>query len=277
MKISKNKFTQFLFFFILFFCSIFNAGNTNIYIQVNCIFVILLFLFCIRDKNYKRHLIYFIDHNKKQLIFFLIFIIYLIFQILPLPLEFLEVFSKKKFLLLSKLEGIESYHPISFNPSNSYFQIINYLSIFIIVLILKMIFYNENHFYRLCYFLSCLGAFHAFVAVVLYFNGNQDIFIIKNSYYQLSATGFFFNRTVFSVFLLTCLISSLEYMKNVDFIKTSNQKKFFNKIYVRIFTVFITIGIICSFSKLGNFLMIVCVLYYLMMNYLSSSKKKKLF
>tara|TARA_B100000965_G_C19453486_1_gene696367 strand:- start:87 stop:1007 length:921 start_codon:yes stop_codon:yes gene_type:complete len=141
-----------------------------------------------------------------------------------------------------------------------------------------MIFYNERHIYRFYYFLTLLGAFHACLAVFLYLNGNPDIFFIDNSFYKTSSTGFFVNRTVFSIFLLLCLICALEYIRNIDLIKASKKKdNFFNKIYTRIFIIFITIGIITTFSKLGNFLMLITVFLYLIHNYFVQKNINKIF
>ena len=45
---------------------------------------------------------------------------------------------------------------------------------------------------------------------------------IDNNYYKKAATGFFINRTVFSVFLVFCLLGSLQYLKMYNF---NNKKK----------------------------------------------------
>ena len=42
----------------------------------------------------------------------------------------------------------------------------------------------------------------------------------------------------------------------IDRYQKNNTNNFFNKIYVRIFLLLITIGIITTFSRLGNFLFI---------------------
>ena len=68
MQISKNKKYQYSFFFILIIYTIFNGGNSNILIQINFILVSILFLFCLKDKNYNLHLINFIKYNKKSIL-----------------------------------------------------------------------------------------------------------------------------------------------------------------------------------------------------------------
>ena len=134
----------------------------------------------------------------------------------------------------------------------------------LVIFILKMIFYTDRHKLRFYLFLSIAGFISSVVAVIFYLNGNPDFLIFKNSYYKYASTGFFINRTVFSIFLLFSLISSLELLRNF----TANQKVlkndyFFTKLYVRLFIIFITVGIITTFSRIGNFLLLITILYYL--------------
>ena len=98
---------------------------------------------------------------------------------------------------------------------------------------------------------------------MLYLNGNPDFLILKNQFYKTSSTGFFVNRTVFAVFLLFSLISCLELLKsfNENKIKSKNDN-FFLKIYIRLFLLFITIGIITSYSRIGNFLLLITIIFY---------------
>ena len=176
MQLSKNKKYQYLFFSILSIYIIFNGGNTNLFIQLNFILISLFFLFCLKDKNYNLHFKNFYYSNKKSIFLYIIFLSYLIFQILPLPIEFLKFFSKEKYILLKNLNEI-SHSSISFSASNSFFQILNFSTLLLIVFILKMIFYTERHKYRFYFFLSIFGFFSSIIAVLFYLNGNPDIFI----------------------------------------------------------------------------------------------------
>ena len=56
MEISKNKKHQYLFFFILSIYTVFNGGNSNLLIQINFTLFSLLFLYCLKDRNYRSHL-----------------------------------------------------------------------------------------------------------------------------------------------------------------------------------------------------------------------------
>ncbi|MDC6475636.1 O-antigen ligase family protein [Candidatus Pelagibacter sp.] len=127
------------------------------------------------------------------------------------------------------------------------------------------------------YFLTLLGAVTSCVAVYLYLIGNPNFLFINNLSYKGSATGFFINRTAFSCFLVLCLFSGIEYLRNLEIFKNDTINNLFKKIYIRIFILLITIGIITSFSRLGNFLFISLIIIYLIKSLFFDEKKNKLF
>ena len=59
MNLSKNRKYQYLFFSIFSIVVIFNGGNSNLLMQLNFILFGLLFLMCLKDKNYNIHFEYF--------------------------------------------------------------------------------------------------------------------------------------------------------------------------------------------------------------------------
>ena len=273
MRISKNKKFQYTFFFILSNYIILNGGNSNLLIQLNFILVALFFLFCLNDKNYKAHFYIFYLNNNKSILFYLVFLLFLVFQILPLPIGLIEILSPEKYKFLNMINGISSSN-ISLSPSNSFFQLLNFSTLLLFVFLLNMIFYTERHKYRFYIYLSFAGFVSSLVAVLFYLYGNPDFLIFKNSYYKNASSGFFINRTVLSVFLLFCLVSSLELLKNLEINKIKlTTDNFFLKLYVRLFIIFITIGIITSFSRIGNFLLLVTVLLYILKEFFFSKKK----
>jgi O-antigen ligase len=139
-----------------------------------------------------------------------------------------------------------------------------------------MIFYTERHKNRFYLFLSIIGFLSSIIAITFYLNNNPDIFIIKNSYYKNASTGFFINRTVFAVFLLFSLISSLELLKNLN-VSAKKKDNFFLKIYIRLFVIFISIAIITSFSRIGNFLLLFTIFFYFINENLIKKNKNKSF
>ena len=157
MRISNNKKFQYLFFFILSICVIFNGGNSNLMSQIIFITFSSYFLICLKNKNYKMHLNAFYLNYKNSIFFYCIFLIYLLFQIVPLPINLLKIFSPEKFIYLSNIQEDIHYSSISLSPSNSFFQLLNFFSFLILVFIIKMVFYSDRHKKRLFIFISLIG------------------------------------------------------------------------------------------------------------------------
>ena len=275
MKIKKLY--RYIFLTLFTFMVIFNGGYSNISIQLNSIGISVLFLFLLRDKNYSKHLQKIFIQNKIAIYLFIIFLIFLIFQILPLPINFVQFASPIKYNLLINMEFEQNFTSISLDPSNSFFSFLNYFSLFLYLIIFKSIFYKTSHVMNFYYFLTLLGAVTSCVAVYLYLIGNPNFLFINNLAYKNSATGFFINRTVFSCFLVLCLLAGIEYLKNLNVFKKDSINDLFKKIYLRIFILLITIGIITSFSRLGNFLFISLIIIYLIKSLFFDEKKNKLF
>ena len=275
MSLTKNKLHQLFFYILIALMLIFNGGNYDIYAQFNFIFVSILFLVCQRDINYKSHIKKFFLDNKKILFIYFIFLIYLIFQIIPLPMEYLKIFSPTKYKLLFNLDYKNNFSCISLDPNKSFFWLLNYFSLLLYVIIFKSIFYKQRHVLRFYFFLSLISFIASIVAVYFYLIGNPNFLFIINNNYPNAATGFFINRTVFACFLILGFIASLEYLNNINLKEKKRRDNFFIKIYVRLFLLFITIGIITSFSRLGNFLFLILILFYLIKFYLLKDNKNK--
>ena len=273
MHLSKNKKYQYSFFILILIYSVFNAGNSNLLIQVNFLLINFFYILCLRDKNYNLHFKYFVKENKKSIYFYIIFLFYLLFQILPLPINFLKIFSPEKYIYLITLDSDFKYSSISLAPSNSFFQLLNFCSLLILIFILKMIFHREQHKNRLYLFLSFIGFLSALIATFLYLSGNVNILSFKNYNNTGASTGFFVNRGVFSIFLLFCLISSLEYLGNFKNIKNN----FITSVYVRLFIIFIAIGLITTFSRIGNFLLLSTMLFYMINEIFIKKEKNNIF
>ena len=277
MLVKKGKFYKYIFLLILTLMTIFNGGNSNLFIQFNFIIVSIYFLFFIKKKNYLAELKYIFYYNKISIYLFFLFIGFLIFQSIPLPSEWIKVLSPQKYDLLNKLEFSGNLHSISLSPTNSFFGILNYVTLFLFLIIFKILFNKKKDIFIFYFFLISLGAFAASVAIYFYLIGNPDFLIIKNNAYKSSATGFFINRTVFSCFLVLCFYCGIEYLKLIDNYLRDNTHNFFKKIYVRIFILLITIGIITTFSKLGNFLLVSVIIINIAQMLYLNDKKNKLF
>ena len=144
---------------------IFNGGNNNLYIQFNFIIISIFFLLFIREKNYLAHVRKILSTNKLAIKLYVLFISFLIFQTIPLPIEWLSFLSPEKYNFLNKLEFNGNFNSISLSPINSYFSLLNYLSIFLYLIIFKSLFYKKKYILEFYYFLAFLGAFASSVAI----------------------------------------------------------------------------------------------------------------
>ena len=272
MHLTKNRFYQSIFYILISFLIIFNGGNYDMYPQFNFVLVGSFFLYCFTDLNYKAHIKKFFFENKKIVLIYIVFLSYLIFQIIPFQQELIKFLSPSKYEILLNLD-YNNFSSISLDPSKTYHNLLNYISLILFLIIFKTIFYKERHILNFYYFLVISGFFTSIVAVYFYLIGNPDFLFISNDSYKNSATGFFINRTVFSCFLNLCFLAGLEYLSLIDIIKYKKKDSYFTKIYLRIFLLFITIGIITSFSRIGNFLFLTVIILYLINQFFLKDKK----
>jgi len=272
MHLTKNRFYQSIFYILISFLIIFNGGNYDMYPQFNFVLVGSFFLYCFTDLNYKAHIKKFFFENKKIVLIYIVFLSYLIFQIIPFQQELIKFLSPSKYEILLNLD-YNNFSSISLDPSKTYHNLLNYISLILFLIIFKTIFYKERHILNFYYFLVISGFFTSIVAVYFYLIGNPDFLFISNDSYKNSATGFFINRTVFSCFLNLCFLAGLEYLSLIDIIKYKKKDNYFTKIYLRIFLLFITIGIITSFSRIGNFLFLTVIILYLINQFFLKDKK----
>ena len=268
--LSINQIYQIFFCLILFFGTLFNGSNSYLLIKINFIFLLTFFSYLMFKKKFKKNLLHLYKKNKKTFYFFITFIIYLIFQIVPLPNFFLGFISENSFNFYKNI-NLSNYNSISLNIYFSSHEIINYLNIFLIVVLTNLIFYKKKHINRFLFYFSIMGFFHAFFAVFWLLNGNPDFIFKDTIYYSNSATGFFINRTNFSFFLVLTFLIGLQYLyfNNIKMIFKEDKFEIF---YVRFFLLFISIGIISTFSRLGNFYLLIIVLYYLLISIINTNK-----
>jgi len=264
MHLTVNKINQIIFFLIIFIGSIFNGSNLINFIFLNFFTLFIFFFYLLKNKNNLAKVKFIIKNNKFSFNIFIVFIIYIFLQIIPLPLHWLSFFSETYYNFLSKI-GLQKFHAISLNPQSTFFELLNYINIFIIILLTHLIFFKKNHINRYFFYLSIIGFIHAFFGVFIFLLGNPEFLFEKIVYYKSSSTGFFINRTNFAFFLILTFIGSLHFIFNNKFYKNelnNNNNINFNVFYVRFFLLFISIAIITSFSRLGNFYLLLILFFY---------------
>ena len=268
MFAKKNKSNQIFFFILIFFGSIFNGSNSDNLILINFFIFIIFFLKLLSNKNNFTLVKYIFNKNYKLVYLFLFLILYILLQSLPLPINWLKFFSNTYYDYLTNL-NLKNFYSISLNGTKSLIEAVNYINIFLIIIITQILFFKNKHYLRFLFFVVLVGFLHSFSAIFILLLGNPEFFLEKIVHYKSSATGFFINRSNFSFFLILTFICGIHYIF-IQYLKPfiDNSKKInFDLIYIRIFLVFITIGIIASLSRLGNFYLISCLLIYILFSF----------
>ena len=249
---------QNLFLLIVTICISLNASNSPLLIQLSSINFIILFLMCLKNNEVLEAIKENYINNKNFFIVFLLYVGYLIIQIIPLPLNWIEVIAPNNYAIYSSIKVDKELWSLSLDPSNSYFCIINSINFLIIFLIFPALFNRSKYLMKFLFFLCFLGFCHAVFATYWMLIGNPSNFLIEKVHYLHSSTGLFVNRSVFATFLLLCAFSGLFYIvvffqknkiTNFNFIEQVNSKI----IYIRVFIIFLSIGILTTWSRAVNF------------------------
>ena len=163
MVLSKNT-LQNLFLFVLTICVSFNASNNNLLVQITSINFTILFLLSLKNNEISQAVKMNYKNNKKFFITFSIYIIYLIIQIVPLPLTWIEIIAPNNYEIYTSIKINKEFWSLSIDPSNSYFKILNWINFLIIFLIFPVLFNRSQYLMKFLFFLCCLGFLHAIFA-----------------------------------------------------------------------------------------------------------------
>ena len=128
----KKAILQNLFLLVVTLCVSINASNSNLLIQFSSINFIIFFFLCLKNKEILEAIRKNYISNKLFFIIFFIYIGYLVFQIIPLPLNWIEIIAPANYALYSSIKIDQKFWSLSLDPSNSYFRILNCINFFII-------------------------------------------------------------------------------------------------------------------------------------------------
>ena len=274
MLLSKNTLQSF-FLIILAITVSLNASINPLLIQVSSISFIVFFLFCLKNNETSESIKINYINNKSFFLIFIIYLSYLVFKIIPLPLNWIEVMAPNNYDLYSSVKVDKEFWSLSIDPSNSYFSILNCINYLIIFLTFPSLFNRSKYLMKFLFFMCVLGFIHSIFATYWMLNGNPSNFLIEKIHYLNASTGLFVNRSVFGTFLFLCSFSGLYYIviffqKNkiltFNFIEQISSKIFF----IRIFIIFLSIGILTTWSRVANFsyvLILFTFLFYSKINF----------
>ena len=276
MLLNKNT-LQNLFLIILTITVSLNASINPIMVQISSISFIIFFLFCLKNVEILERIRKNYVNNKIFFILFFIYVSYLIIQIIPLPLSLIEIIAPNNYNLYTSIKIDKELWSLSIDPSNSYFGILNCINFLIIFLTFPVLFNRSKYLMKFLFFLCVLGTCHAVFATYWMLVGNPSNFLIQKIHYLNASTGLFVNRSVFGTFLFLCAFSSLYYILvffqknqivNFNFEEQIKSKIFF----IRIFIIFISIGILTTWSRAANFSYVLILLSFLFYSKISFKK-----
>jgi len=275
--ILRKSILQNLFLITLAVTVSFNANINPILIQISSINFIILFFLCLKNDEINEKIKENYLNNKFFFIFFFIYLGYLILKIVPLPLSLIELLAPNNYILYTSVKIDKELWSLSINPTNSFFGILNCINFFIIFLIFPVLFNRSQYLMKFLFFLCVLGFCHAIFATYWMLIGNPSNFFIEKIHYLNASTGLFVNRSIFGTFLFLCAFSGLYYIviyfqKNqITNFTFKDQLK--NKIFfVRIFIIFLSIGILTTWSRAANFSYILILLSFLFYSKISFKK-----
>ena len=273
MFLRKNT-LQNLFLIILAVTVSFNASINPLLTQTSSIGFIIFFLLCLKNTRVLERIIKNYIDNKIFFILFFIYIGYLIFQIVPLPLDFIKIIAPNNYNLYNSIQIDKQLWSLSVDPSNSYFGILNCINALIIFLTFPVLFNRSKYLMKFLFFLCVLGFIHAIFATYWMLIGNPSNFLIEKIHYLNASTGLFVNRAVLGTFLVLCAFSSLYYIViffhknkvvNFNLVEQIKSKVFF----VRIFIIFLSLGILTTWSRAVNLSYVLILISFLLYSKIS--------
>ncbi len=275
--ILKKNVLQNLFLIILIVTLSFNASINPLLIQIASINFIILFFLCLKNDEIKERIKENYLNNKFFFIFFFVYLSYLVLKIIPFPLSLIEILAPNNYNLYTSIKIDKSLWSLSIDPASSFFGLLNCINFFIIFLIFPVLFNRSRYLMKFLFFLCVLGFCHAAFATYWMLIGNPSIFFIEKIHYLNASTGLFVNRSVFGTFLFLCAFSGLYYIviyfqknqiTNFTFAEQLKSKVFF----IRIFIIFLSIGILTTWSRAANFSYILILFSFLFYSKISFKK-----
>jgi len=188
----------------------------------------------------------------------IIFLIFLILQIIPLPSSILKILSPNSFDLYFQLYK-NKYFAISLSPQESFIYFFIFLSGFLIMSIISKIIHNKRDLRKVMKVIMWFAVFQSIFGMIVYlFDINQILFFYEKNHYLNSVTGTFINRNNFSFYLLISFIVSICYLELCKKYFFKNKKlDIFNFLLSELFLIrlailIIAIGILLTKSRAGN-------------------------
>ena len=162
-----------------------------------------------------------ITHNSKlQALYFVIpciFLLFILFQLLPLPAGLVKILSPKTYALRSalSLEPSASTFPLSFFPfltQIEFFKWLTLIGLFIFLLRWNSLEQNNRTINQLIIVVMMVGVLESLYGMFEFFSGHHHILHLDRSALISSVTGTFINRNYLAGYLLMIIPLSVGYL-----------------------------------------------------------------
>ncbi len=199
--------------------------------------------------------------SKAIIIILILWLIYIAFQCIPLPISLIEFLSPEAAYLHS-LSSIEvTTATLSVAPHLTVISLLKSISYFVIFLLTVLLVRRDKRLTWLAYTLVFSGLFQAFYGSIMLLSG-MDSLIFEKKYYMDVATGTFVNRNHLAGYLemtlavgIGLLISQLQDSTDVTWkqrLRSLFKWILSGKMLLRLYLVIMVIALVLTHSRMGN-------------------------
>ena len=198
--------------------------------------------------------------SKVIIVILIIWLVYIAFQCIPLPISLIQWLSPEAAYLHS-LSSIKSTATLSVAPHITAISLLKSISYLLIFLLTILLVRREKRLRWLAYTLVFSGLYQAFYGSLMLLSG-LDSLIFEKKYYMDVATGTFVNRNHLAGYLemtlaigIGLLISQLT--DSTDFTWKQRLRSIFKwllsgKMLLRLYLVIMVIALVLTHSRMGN-------------------------
>ena len=257
-----------VFILLTLFTTIFQGGN-NLIIIILFNIVLVIFYKYLNISNLK-------DHTLLKWLF-CIFLSYLIIQNIPLPNFIGHKLSLENYEVYKDIYQKNFFH-ISLSLENSIRGFLIFSSSFLILLIIPSLINNKRALNNSLKAILIFSIFQSIFGILIYvLDINQILFFYKKTHYFESVTGTFINRNNFSLFLVISFIISIYYLNFykkyfLQSFKTTYAFLLSDLFLIRLGILIISIGIILTKSRAGNFTFLIILICIAVHDYIKYKK-----
>jgi len=199
--------------------------------------------------------------SKAIIIILMLWLVYIAFQCIPLPISVIELLSPEAAHLHS-LASIEvTTATLSVAPHLTVISLLKSISYFVIFLLTVLLVRRDKRLRWLAYTIVFSGLFQAFYGSIMLLSG-VDSLIFEKKYYMDVATGTFVNRNHLAGYLemtlavgIGLLISQLKDSTDVTWkqrLRSLFKWLLSGKMLLRLFLVIMVIALVLTHSRMGN-------------------------